>query len=68
MFLTLNKSIRIFHILDSLPTGNLGRREATQLQNILLKHFEGAAFEQGRITINLAQVGRIIFMQYPLVH
>src|SRR5277367_1011024 len=45
-----------FHILDLLAGQTAGHREATCLQNILLKHFEGAVFKQGRIKTNVAQV------------
>jgi hypothetical protein len=38
-------NIRVFHILDSLPNGSLATKEENQLQSILLKHFEGAAFK-----------------------
>lgn len=62
MFLRLNKYISVFHILDSLPNNTLGKREASQLQKIILKHFEGAAFKEGRIMINVAQVSFNIFL------
>lgn len=51
---------RVFHILDSLPGLGGGTKDADRLQRILLKHFEKASFEEGRITTNFAQVIGII--------
>lgn len=41
---------RVFYILDSLPEHLSAMDEGEKLQNILLKHFEGSIFEDGRIT------------------
>lgn len=42
---------------------------ASKLQKIILKHFENAAFEKGRIAFNVAQVGpALFFFQYTLIH
>jgi hypothetical protein len=50
-----------FHLLDSLAGQTAaGNREASCLQNILLKHFEGAVFKQGRIKTTVAQVNPIL--------
>jgi hypothetical protein len=49
------------HILDSLPGVSSGEKDACRLQKIILKHFEGAAFEEGRIKVNLAQVSPVVF-------
>lgn len=56
MFTRLSEYTSVFHILDSLPPPGRGRRETSQLQKILLRHFEGAAFEEGRIKTNFAEV------------
>jgi len=56
MVLSLIKHVRVFHILDSLPNGFQGKREAERLQKILLKHFEDVSFEEDRITTNFAEV------------
>lgn len=54
--LRLNKDLRTFHLLDSLPTSFPGKREASQLQRIFLKFFDGATFRQDRIAVNIPQV------------
>jgi len=54
----LKKHFRVFHILDSWIDIPPGKKELKQLQLILLKHFEDAAFVEGRIAINVAQVPR----------
>ena len=51
----------VFHILDSYPGLGGGVNDAVPLQKILLKHFDGATFEEGRIKTNCAQVSPIIF-------
>jgi len=56
-FLRLNKYVSIFHILDTLSKGTF---EASCLEKTILKHFEGVAYEGGRIKINLAKVSAII--------
>jgi len=55
--LRLNKYVSIFHILDTLSKGTF---EASCLEKTILKHFEGVAYEGGRIKINLAKVSAII--------
>jgi hypothetical protein len=50
----------IFHILDSLGTNPVAVEEPKQLQNILLKYFEGENFKKGRITATVPQVHLII--------
>lgn len=52
----MSETLRVFHILDSLPEDSLAVKEAKQLQIILLKHYQGATFKEGRITTNIAQV------------
>jgi hypothetical protein len=46
----------VFHILDSLSETFQGKREARQLQNILLQNFDDLNFEEGRIAINVPLV------------
>jgi hypothetical protein len=46
--------------LDSLQDDLVEKKEGNRLQKILLKHFEDAAFVEGRITTNLAQAIFII--------
>jgi len=61
IFVRLKKTrTRVFHILDSLPGVAGGPKDTSRLQLILLKHFEGARFEEGRIRTNIAQVFDII--------
>ena len=50
------RSNRVLHILDSLPTSSPATIEAQQLQAIFLKHFENAVFQEGRVATNVAQV------------
>lgn len=57
----LSQHFRIFHILDSMPNNSRARSEVKQLQNILLKHFEGVFFKEGRIAAHLAQVKKFYF-------
>ena len=59
------KCLSVFHILDSLQDDIVVIKEGKLLQNTLLKHFEGATFMEGRITINFAQV---IFIISPTKH
>jgi hypothetical protein len=54
--------ISAFHILDSLPSLGMGKQDPSRLQTVLLKHFAGAQFEEGRITTNFAQVSHNIFL------
>jgi hypothetical protein len=65
--LRLNEYLRVFHILDSLPNNSIGKREANQLQRILLNHFEGETFKEGRISTNVAKVIPVAF-HCPLIN
>jgi hypothetical protein len=56
MVLRLNEHLRAFHILDSLPSDFEGKKEVKQLQMIMLNHFEGETFKEGRIATNVAKV------------
>ena len=47
--MVVSERLRVFYILDSLPKDILAG-EGEKPQNILLKHFEGTIFEDGRIT------------------
>ena len=55
----------VFHILNSLHTTSTLPKEACQLQNILLKFFEGEPFKEGRITTNIPQV--IPLSSFPII-
>jgi hypothetical protein len=46
----------VFHILDSLATSSPGKKEAKQLQNIFLNHFEEETFKEGRVAVNIPKV------------
>lgn len=50
----------VFHILDSLRDGSSVSKEGKLLQTILLKHFEGIPFVEGRIATNLAQAKYLV--------
>ena len=50
------KFYSVFHILDSLSETFLGRREAKQLQKILLQNFDNLNFEEGRISASVPLV------------
>jgi hypothetical protein len=54
----------VFHILDSLQddVAMVARREGKRLQNILLKHFEGATFMEGRLNTNMAEVYKFLYL------
>jgi hypothetical protein len=52
--------------LDSLHDVLVHKKEGNRLQKILLKHFEDAAFVEGRIATNLAQAIFIISIEIPL--
>jgi hypothetical protein len=65
--LRLNKHCRVFHILDSLASYYKCKREARQLQRILLKLFEGSTFMEDRIAINIAHVIYLAFY-YPFIN
>jgi hypothetical protein len=54
----------VFHILDSLSENSFARKEASQLQNIMLQHFEGEHFVPGRIAVNVPKVIPRFFL-YP---
>jgi hypothetical protein len=56
----------VFHILDSLRDNSWPATEGKQLQTILLKHFDGTAFMEGRIATNFAQV--ISYIYTSLLH
>jgi hypothetical protein len=49
------EQLRTFHILDSLRNNSSGKKEEETLQKLLLKHFEGKSYENGRITTNIAE-------------
>jgi hypothetical protein len=51
----------VFHILDSLPNNSLGIKEGRQLQTIMLNHFGGEAFKEGRIRTNVAKAIHVSF-------
>jgi len=51
----------VFHILDSLSNSYLGKKEAKQLQNILLQHFPDVNYEEGRIAASIPQVILLFF-------
>ena len=59
------KCFSVFHILDSLHMTSTLPKEACQLQNILLKHFEGEPFKEGCITTNVPQV--IPLSTFPII-
>jgi len=58
------KCVSVFHVLDSLQDDVDAKKEGKRLQNILLKHFEDAAFKEGRITTNFAKA---IFIISPTI-
>lgn len=51
-----SECLRVFYILDSLPNDSLAMVEGKMLQNIMLQHFEGSVFEDGRIATNYIPV------------
>ena len=53
---------RVFHILDSLRNEFPGKKEARQLQNILLKNFEDKPYRKGLIAANIARVILPVFL------
>lgn len=57
------KRLRKLHILDSLRTNSIPSKEAQQIQSILLKHFEGVAYE-GHLACNLAEVIYFVFFLF----
>jgi hypothetical protein len=52
--------------LDSLQDeyGSRDKKEGRLLQTILLKHFEGASFMDGRIATNVSQASYFIFSTF----
>ena len=48
--------LSVFHILDSLAMSSPAKKEAKQLQNIFLNHFEEETFEEGRVAVNIPKV------------
>lgn len=48
--------LSVFHILDSLAMSSPAKKEAKQLQNLFLKHFEKETFEEGRVAVNVPKV------------
>lgn len=52
--------IRIFHVLDSLPSDPRSTKEAMQLQKVLLKHFEGVDYLENRVSSNIPLVSSIL--------
>jgi hypothetical protein len=60
-FALLIYGLSAFHILDSLCTTFPAKKELNQLQTILLKHFQGKAFVDGRLTVNIPEVTHVLF-------
>ena len=52
----LKDVISVLYILDSFRIDSLANEEGRQLQTILLQHFEGESFKEGRISTNVAKV------------
>ena len=54
--LDINGPLRVFHILDSLPDGFFGKKEANLLHKLLQKHFPKKKLKEGHNKVNVAQV------------
>ena len=60
---------REFHILDSLRSDTLCRKEVKQLQLILLQYFKDELYAEGHIVVNIAKVIHInIFKICLFIH
>jgi hypothetical protein len=60
----MKKHFSVLHILDSMSNNSRSTRETKQLQCIMLKHFEGENFKEGRIAANVAQVNSFVYFYF----